>query len=315
MDEKTFLDILAQGDETQILTALRTAEEKATIALIKSLIPLLKHPNKLIARQALVSSANLIKNQLVNSWESIDKNVKDGLITLLKKLNPAIINHIAKDLYSETEEHRMRSLQVLGLLGEDDKIKQVVSEMLTDSDEKVRATAISVLKEMLGTRDVSLIYRVLHDPDPRVRANGVEALEAVGNRTVVPTLTSLRKDPSNRVRGNVLKALYNMGFKKIETDIEDMLKHKNRLMRATAGWLLGELGASKEEIFFNYAGEYGLDRDPLVRQNMIKAMIKIDTDLSRKVCKYMFSTEDIQKAVSDMERMRKIRGAKTHSKS
>jgi len=162
----------------------------------------------------------------------------------------------------------------------------------------------------LGSSDVSLIYRVLHDPDPRVRANGVEALEAVGNRTVVPTLTSLRKDPNNRVRGNVLKALYVMGFKKIEGDIKEMLEHKNRLMRATGGWLIGELGQSKEEIFLNFTGEYGLDRDPLVRQNMIKSFVKMDTDLSKKLCKYMFDPDEIRKALTDLERMKKIRGAK-----
>jgi len=315
MDEKVFLEIIQTNDEAQIISGLRAAEEKGTIALIKSMIPLLKNPNRLIARQALVSSANLIQKQLVASWETIEKNVKDGLVSLLKKLNPAIIDHIAKDLYSENEEHRLRTLQVLGLLGADDKIKQVVSEMLTDQDEKMRATAVSVLKDMLGTRDVSLIYRVLHDPDPRVRANGVEALEAAGNRTVVPTLTSLRKDPNNRVRGNVLKALYNMGFKKIEGDIKEMLEHKSKLMRATGGWLLGELGVSKEELFFNFAGEYGLDRDSLVRQNMIKALVRIDTEISKKVCKYMFESDEIRKALTDMERMKKIRGAKAATKT
>lgn len=310
MDEQKFQELVKSNDEGQIVVALKSAEDTAPIGLIKCMIPFLKHPNKNVARQAVVSFANLIKRQLVTVWSEMDKNVKDGLITLLKKLNPAIIDHIARDLYSEKEENRLRVLQVLGLLGQDDKIKQVVSEMLTDNDEKMRATAISILKDMIGTRDVSLIYRVLHDPDPRVRANGVEALEAVGNRSVVPTLTSMRKDPNNRVRGNVLKALYTLGFKKLDQDIKDMLESRNRLMRATAGWVIGELGVSKEEIFISLAGEYGLDRDPLVRSNMIKALIKIDTDFTKKLCKYMFDPDEVVKAVQDMERMKKFRGQK-----
>ena len=315
MDEKALIEILASNDEEKIVAALKSVEEKGSLGLIKTLIPLLKDSNRIIARQALISSANLIRNQLVISWESIDKNVKDGLISLLKKLDPAIIDHIAKDLYSEKEENRLRTLQVLGLLGADEKIKQAVSEMLTDTDEKLRATAISILKNMLGSRDLSLIYRVLHDQDPRVRANSVEALEFVGNKAAVPTLTSLRKDPNNRVRGNVLKALYNLGFKKIEVDIKDMLDHKDRLMRATGAWLIGELGQSNEAIFLDLAGEYGIDRDLLVRQNFIKALIKINTDFSKKICEYMFDPEEIKKAIIDLEHLKKIRGHKSVSKS
>jgi len=244
----------------------------------------------------------------VESWDGIEKNVKDGLANLLKKLNPAVIDHIAKDLYSEKEENRLRTLQVLGLLGQDEKIKQAVTEMLTDTDERLRATAVSILKNMMNARDANLIYRVLHDPDPRVRANGVEALETMGLKAMVPSLASMRKDANNRVRGNVLKALYTLGYKKIEPDIKEMLDHSNRLMRATAGWVLGEVGKEGDPVFINLLGEYGLDRDFLVRQNMIKSLIKINNDTSLKLCKYIFEEEEVIKAKADLEKMLKFRG-------
>ncbi|MFH0921393.1 MAG: HEAT repeat domain-containing protein [Fibrobacterota bacterium] len=308
MDEKNLLIVIQSNDEKAILDALRSVEEGGGISLIKTVIALLKHPNKLVARQAVISAAGLIKRQLVDSWGDIEKNVKDGLASLLMKLNPAVIDHIAKDLYSEKEENRLRTLQVLGLLGQDDKIKQAVSEMLTDPDERLRATAISILKNMMNARDANLIYRVLHDSDPRVRANGVEALETMGLKAMVPSLASLRKDPNNRVRGNVLKALFNLGYKKIDPDLKDMLEHSNRLMRATAGWVLGEVGQSGEPVFIYLIGEYGLDRDLLVRQNMIKSLIKINNDMSLKICKYLFDEDEVAKSRAELEKMRKFRG-------
>jgi HEAT repeat protein len=160
----------------------------------------------------------------------------------------------------------------------------------------------------MNARDVNLIYRVLHDPDHRVRANGVEALETMGLKAMVPSLASMRKDANNRVRGNVLKALFNLGYKKIDPDLKDMLEHSNRLMRATAGWVLGEVGQGGEPVFFTLIGEYGLDRDELVRQNMIKALIKINTDITLKLCKYLFEQDEISKATADLEKMKKFRG-------
>ncbi|MBL8028399.1 MAG: HEAT repeat domain-containing protein [Fibrobacteres bacterium] len=309
MDEQTFLAEIASNDEQRQIKAVRLVAEKSSISMIKSLIPVLRHPNRNVAREAVIGSANLIRRQLVEAWADIDKGVKDGLATLLKRLDPIVIDHIAAGLKADDEDVRLRSLQVLGLLGQSDKIKQVVSEMLTDNDEKMRATAVSVLKEMLGGKDLTLIYRVLHDPDPRVRANGVEALELAGNKTVVPTLSSLRRDPNNRVRGNVIKALYMLGFKKVDTDVREMVEHKNHLMRATAFWVLGEISKSAPEPWMvDIAGEYGLDRNPLVRQNAIKTLIKINTPFSKQLCKFLFDVAEIKKAIEDMERMAKIRG-------
>jgi vesicle coat complex subunit len=309
IDEQTFNAEIASNEEPRQIKAIKTVAEKGSISLIKALIPVLRHPNRNVAREAVIGSANLIRRQLVEAWSDIDKGVKDGLATLLKRLDPIVIDHIAAGLKSDDEDVRLRSLQVLGLLGQSDKIKQVVSEMLTDNDEKMRATAVSVLKEMLGGRDLSLIYRVLHDPDPRVRANSVEALEIAGNKTVVPTLTSLRRDPNNRVRGNVLKALYLLGFKKIDTDIREMVEHKNHLMRATAFWVLGEISrGGAEDWMTDVAGEYGFDRHSLVRQNAIKTLIKINSDFSKQLCKFMFDPQEIKTAIQDMERMAKLRG-------
>jgi HEAT repeat protein len=308
LTEKEFTEIIQANNEARITASLQKAQEEGTLVLLKPMIVLMKHENKNIARQALISSASLIKTQLVASWGSIEKSVKDSLAALLKKLNPAVVEHISKDLYSENEEKRLRVLQVLGLMGQDEKIKQVVSKMLTDPDERMRATAISLLKNMALDKDITLIYRVLHDPDPRVRANCVETLESINNPNVVGTLLPMRTDKNNRVRGNVLKALFNLGHRNIIGDIKAMLEDDNRLMRATAGWVLGEVGQSGDDIFMTIIGEYGLDRDQLARINMIKACIKINNLIAQACCKHMFEPDEVNKAAAELERMRKFRG-------
>ncbi len=309
IDETYLLTEVNSNDQARQIKAIRESAEKGSISLIKSLIPLCRHTNRNVAREAVIGSANLIRRQLIESWADIDKGVKDSLATILKRLDPAVIDHLAIGLKSTDDDIRLRSLQTLGLLGQDDKIKQVVAEMLTDNDVRMRATAVSVLKEMLGGRDISLVYRVLHDPDPRVRANGVEALEAADNKTAVPTLMSLKRDPNNRVRGNVLKTLYLMGIKNIADDVREMAEHKNHLMRATAFWVVGEAcKKGHEEWMVDIIGELGLDREPLVRQNAIKSLIKTNSPFSKQLCQFLFDGSEIKTAISDMEKMAKLRG-------
>jgi len=308
LTEQEFMTIVQSGDENHILELLRKTDEQGNLALLKPLLALLKHPNKNIARQALSSGANLIRTQLVSSWQGLDKNLKESLATLLKRLDPTIVEQITQDLYSDNEEKRLRSLQVLGLLGQDDKIKQAVAKMFTNPDERMRATAISLLKNMALDKDLTLIYRVLHDPDPRVRANCVETLEAVGNAGVVGTLLPMRTDKNNRVRGNVIKALFNLGHRNILSDLKTMLEDDGHLMRATAGWVLGEVGKAGDEIFVQLIGEYGLDRNLLTRLNMIKACLKINDPLCQAFCKYLFDAAEVTQAGIELERMRKFRG-------
>ncbi len=306
MDKNRLRQVLLGEDVPKIIDVLNTLGKTGNLGDIKLVLAMTKHKDKFVVASAIEASGVLIKKCLLQDWSAIETKVRESLMLILRKLNPAVLNFIAKDLFSPNDEVKHSALQVLGLMGHSEKTKQVVSKMLTDNSEKVRATAISLLKKMVSSKDLSLVMRVLQDPDTRVRANGVEVLEELKNANSVSTLIKMRNDVNNRVRGNVIKALYNLGYKQVRDDLKNMLMEEDYLMRATAGWVLGMIGAGNEELF-SLCGEYAIDRHPLVRSNMIKAMIKMKHIYSNDIINLLFKTDEIGKAIKDLEYQKKFR--------
>jgi len=103
--------------------------------------------------------------------------------------------------------------KVLDVLIREDKdfTAKILSEILVDEDERVRATAVKLIAGMLDQKEASLLMKMLSDHDPRVRANVIESLEAVGNRNVLGILMKYKFDKDNRARANALKAIWNFG--------------------------------------------------------------------------------------------------------
>lgn len=306
MNKDQLREVLLGNNTQKISTVMNILGKTGNLGDVKLVLAMTKHKDKFVAASAIEASGMLIKKCLLTDWNSIETKMRASLMSILSRMNPAVLNFIAKDLFSPDDDAKHAALQVLGLMGQSEKIKQVVSKMLTDNSEKVRATAISLFKKMVNEKDLSLVMRVLQDPDSRVRANGVEVLEELKNANSIPSLLKMRSDSNNRVRGNVIKALYNLGYAQIRDDLKSMLMDKNHLMRSTAGWVLGMIGSHNEELF-TLCGEYALDRHPLVRSNMIKAMIKMKHLHSSDLIKLLFIPEEVTKAIKDLEYQKKFR--------
>lgn len=166
--------------------------------------------------------------------------------------------------------------KILDILIQDDKSFSVrgLAEIISNSEEKIRATAVKLIAEMIEEKETSLLLKLLNDPDDRVRANVIESLEAIGNRNVLGILMKFKRDKNNRVRGNTLKALWNLGYRDIQDSLMDMLLDQDPKMRASAVWVISEIGHNQPALK-GLLGTVKSDQDEMVRDNIRLAERKI----------------------------------------
>lgn len=301
MNEQLLHTLLRSREPQNIVRGIDLLRAEGSLADLHTLMELMKSEISLVRQKAVDTAADLILRNLIQYFGQIQTSVRESLARLLEKLDPAVINRIGESFYDENEERRLRAVQVLGLLGKSGKITQIVAEMVKDKDQKVRATAVHLLGKHSLTKDMSLAVALLNDTDARVRANTIEALEEIGNPAAVGLLLRFRKDTSNRIRGNVLKALWNLGNRDVMPELKEMLASRDHLMRATAAWVIGEIGKDNNEMI-DLVASCAQDENKLVRENVIKAQLKIGGAQAEKYLRYLCEQEEVEEAKKKLKR-------------
>ncbi len=142
------------------------------------------------------------------------------------------------------------SQKVLDILIREDKefTARTLADIIQDSDDRVRATAVKLIADMLKQNETSLLMKLLNDPNARVRANVIESLESAGNRNVLGILMKFKFDKDNRVRGNAIKAIWKFGHREVDDPLRDLLLDTDPETRSTGVWVIGEIGHNEPQI-------------------------------------------------------------------
>jgi HEAT repeat protein len=287
MDPKSARQLLESPNESQALEAARLLGSSGSLADLWALIRVAdKTGSTLLKQVALESATALILENLLTKFAEMHPGMRQKLTHILQSLDPMIIDAIARELFSNSDERRLRALQTLGLLRKHPKLREIISKLVQDRDEKIRATAISLLGNYVGPNDHDVIMSLLSDSDKRVRANTVEALEKLGNKRLVPILLRFRKDPSNRIRGNVLKALFTLGYSEIEDDLREMLQKGDSFMKASALWVIAQTKVSHTPLE-DMAGKSLLESDEMVVRNARTALEATNTPRAQGYLRYL----------------------------
>jgi HEAT repeat protein len=275
-----------------IVASLQRYGREGKLCDLQAVLTFLKHDDERVRTAATQAASAIIKENLISYYHDISNDVRVKLGLLLQSLDPRIIDEISMDLYGESNERRLRAIQVLGLLRKNPRIPEILGNLVKDRDEKIRATAVNLLGKFIGPDDQQLILALLNDPDKRVRANTIEALERLGNKRLVPILLRFRKDGSNRIRGNILKALYNVGYREIEQDLLDMLGQPSELMKASALWVISQIACCSRAIE-DAAGLAFLSENEMVYRNAKNALTRLATPRANGYLRYLdlFSEE------------------------
>ena len=153
-----------------------------------------------------------------------------------------------------------------------EKIQKIV-EATSDSDERVRATAIFIIGTWKGDRAASILTNALKDSDPRVRANAIDAIYENRIDIAQEILVGLLDDRSSRVRANAAMAIHRISPALALETLESMLGHTDALMRASGVWLAGNLQSERTgEVLVEMVRR---ESDEIVINQLVRTMAKL----------------------------------------
>ncbi|MCU0609909.1 MAG: HEAT repeat domain-containing protein [Chitinispirillaceae bacterium] len=279
---------IASDNPGVVILALKTLGTAGKLTDLPTLMGFTTNAHAKIKQAAIDATCILIKENLILHFNELDKAMRDRLGNLMQTLDPSVLDEIGKDLYHENDDRRLRAVQILGHMGKNPKIKEILAKLVQDRNVKIKATAAHLMSSVMGPQDQDqgLLHSLLNDEDIRVRANTIEALEIMGHKRLVPILLNLRRDPSNRIRGNVLKALFKLGYTEIDQDLFDMIKSSSNLMKASALWVVSQTRHASKELLDLCASQL-LSSDNMVHRNSRNALEAINNSHAKGYLRYL----------------------------
>lgn len=287
MTREEALEAISGTNVTQITAALSSLSGTAKLKDLPAIMQVTKKnmPASVI-KKAQDTLFHIIRNNLVEHYHELAPAMRSKLAQFMSSLDPSVVDRLSRDVYSAQETERVRAVQILGLLHTNPRVKDVLTKLLNDKSQHIRATAVSLLGKLIKHDDMQPVFAVLNDKDARVRANTIEALEHIGGKRVVPVLMRFRNDPNNRIRGNALKALHTVADIDISEDLMKMLQAKSNFMKASALWVVSQTGCLSRAIE-EKAGYLFLSEDEMVSANARKALRTLATPKAKGFLRYL----------------------------
>ncbi|MFH1761329.1 MAG: anti-sigma factor antagonist [bacterium] len=240
-----------------------------------------KYPK--VKKRAHQVSVDMIRNNILGSFsENMPECTKKALVKLLMHLEGGetrkkALNATKSPIFND----RIQALQLIRLIGNNQMAESVLYDCLQDVDERIRASAVILLGQLVGNRDLNIVLKCLQDEDKRVRANAVEVIETLNKKHMVSILIRYRRDPNNRIKANVLKALWNLDYHELTDDFREMLTDNSEFMRSSALWALGEIAAGQPQLI-ELLKSVIYDDSEMVKANLLRTLNKIgDKDIKR----------------------------------
>lgn len=241
--------------------------------VLKHILPLSQYKSEFLRNLARGTTIKIILRLLRENEETPILGIQQK-----KKLIDFVVGLESRFSYLKEMEitNPVTIQKILDILIREDKdfTARTLADIIMDEDDKVRATAVKLIAEMLDQHENSLLMKMLNDKNARVRANVIESLEATGNRNVLGILMKYKYDKDNRVRANALKAIWNFGHRDIQDSLEEMLISIDENMKASAIWLIGEIGQHQVELK-NLLKVVEKDSEEIVQKNLVRARKKI----------------------------------------
>lgn len=167
--------------------------------------------------------------------------VADASVTCLARAGDPAARQLILEAYLAAPHFAYKYLTFQALTSAFDPsavMATVTGYYFNDTDEVVRAAAVSFMARRGTQAQVPALIDGLRDPDARVRANCVEALAPYLSIVGVGAITPLLADPHHRVRGATIVALSRVGYRQVDAGLRSLLEGTTDWARATAGYVL-----------------------------------------------------------------------------
>lgn len=202
-------------------------------------------PKALWARPGAAEIPRDAFRQFFEDYDRLTPDVKKLAATTLKRLDADLDAELRQVLSSLDSHDRLRAVHIVQELNREQRLQEVLLELVSDPDERVRATVVKTLAILDNEPAVRALLTAVTDFDRRVVANTVEALEATGFSELVGLIKILARHPNNRIRANAVKALLLLNSPGAEQILREMLTSSVELMRLSATWIMGEVDHPK----------------------------------------------------------------------
>ena len=104
--------------------SLRLFAAYGKLSDLQSIMTLFKHPNPAVKKAAVETTTQIIRENLISHFNELELGVRQKLGILLQSLDPMVIDELSKDLFCETEDRRLRAVQILGLLHRNPRVEK-----------------------------------------------------------------------------------------------------------------------------------------------------------------------------------------------
>lgn len=282
MNRHDALQNLSTSSESPLF-ALLTLGRIGTDEDLKVLIPFTSDDRAEIKLIAQGSVSAIIKRILTEKSNSYSELSLKKLGHLLSKADPLAIHEIKHRLLDDPDNLDTMIIKLLKYIHVEskDEFCNHISTLLVSSNDKVRATAATIVGNFFDPKNKSVFTDIISDPDPRVRANAVEMIEELGDERLFFLLFRLKNDPHNRVRANAIKALYAFGRERVLEDLRHMLSSSDTKMQASALWVVSELDIDDNSIK-NYCRRHRSSDDITVANQAEAACFRLEFNRQKK---------------------------------
>jgi len=222
----------------------------------------------------LLCSDGRMAAKLCDPAASLDESV--SVAKALSQHEPRFDAQFARTLLNDSqmsEAARERGLAVLEKLGNSGRLIPILIQFLRDPDHRIQSKAALMFGRIMSTRGI--VDRLMRDEDARVRANFVEGLwNCTAHNECLRLFRHVLEDPNHRVVGNAVVGLHRLGeHRDVIRHLGKMARRPEAVFRAAAAWVMGQ---TAEERYAGVLRHMVRDPDPLVRQNALRSLRRIN---------------------------------------
>jgi len=244
-----------------------------------------------IVQNAALFAADRRKRWIINSWLR-QSQAMNGLIKALFNTPPTVARRVVKILRNMDNRvtsdiiKTMRSylnkpsasgiiLKGLGILWDiasEDDLAPFLVTLFSSDDPKVRSKVILLLGKL--SDKFAVVKTALQHSDARIRANALEAIWGEDTPETRGIFASCLNDSNNRVRANAAKGFHEIGDERGLKTLLEMVHDKDKMMRASGAWALGEV--REVSVINTLQSLQENDPEEIVRMNSRIALEKMD---------------------------------------
>jgi hypothetical protein len=181
------LSALADKDADVQAAATRQLRDRHIPGTMARLIQLLNSPHAVVVEAAREALGEFSFDSLVARYETMDDETRRATGALVARVDQNALPRLREELASMVRRHRLRAVEIAGVMGVVPQIADALVERLDDEDHMVRAAAADALQDCTGADVRDALISALSDRSFAVQSAARSSLRNMGVEVAPPT--------------------------------------------------------------------------------------------------------------------------------